>query len=148
MRKPQVKRIIAGNMDRERGRSIPRIIERRSARPLTQGVFETALLYVKDVFSEETMGVGDASFWVRIEQKAGLFKGTRKQALFQYYMRGYTHVWLAETLLDYFPQFRASVGLGTMSPSEKENRVSRLSSALFEDFPPRYKRAHRPDELS
>ena len=94
------------------------------------------------------MGVGDASFWVGIEQKAGLFKGTRKQALFQYYMRGYTHVWLAETLLDYFPEFRARVGLGTMTGKEKENRVSRLSSALLEDFPPRYKRAHRKDAYS
>jgi len=140
----QVRRIIAGNMNTER-RNIARIVERRSRSHLKQGVFETALLYVRDVFSEETMGVGDASFWVELEKKAGAFKGTRKQALFQCYMKGYTHVSLAETLLNFFPEYRVQIGLGTMSRMEQENRVSRLSLALLEDFPPRYKRAHRGD---
>jgi len=130
-------------MNTERRRNFPKTVERRSPKPLDQGAFETALLYVKDVFSEETMGVGDASFWVELEKKAGAFKGTRKQALFQYFLRGYTHVSLAETLLNYFPEYRAQVGLGTLSGRDIENRVSRLSSALLEDFPPRYQRAHK-----
>ena len=131
-------------MNTER-RNIARIVERRSRSHLKQGVFETALLYVRDVFSEETMGVGDASFWVEIEGRAGAFKGTRKRALFECYMVGHNHISLAKMLLNYFPEYRAQVGLGTMSRMEQENRVSRLSLALLEDFPPRYKRAHRGD---
>jgi len=115
---------------------------------LPEGTFETALLYVREVFSEETMGVGDTEFWVEIEKKAGLFNGSSKEAIFQFYLRGSTHVTLATALLKSFPRYRAGIGLGDIGSVERETMTSRLAAVIYEDFPPRYKRTHRKDAYS
>lgn len=133
----------------ERKRASSAQTETRFLRPLPDGIFETVLLYVRKVFSEDNEGVDhDPSFWVRLEEEAGLFEGTRKEAIFQYYMRGVTHIQLAETMLDYFPQYRTQIGLGNMTRQEKESKINRLASALYEDYPPRYKKAHPKNAYS
>ena len=118
-------------------------------RPLPDGAFETVLLYVREVFTEDNEGVDhDPSFWVKLEQEAGLFTGSRKEAIFQYYLRGVNHVQLAETLLDYFPQYRTQLRLGDMTRREQVLTIARLASALYEDYPPRYKTAHPKNAYS
>ena len=140
--------IISLAMERKRG--AVKVAETRAMpRPLPDGAFETVLLYVREVFTEDNEGVDhDPSFWVKLEQEAGLFTGSRKEAIFQYYLRGVNHVQLAETLLDYFPQYRTKLKLGDMTRRGQVLVISRLASALYEDYPPRYKTAHPKNAYS
>ena len=94
-------------MNPERRGRFSQKVDRRPepTKTLPDGVFETALLYAKRAFPEETLGVDDASFWVELEKKAGAFHGSRKEAIFQYYLRGSDHVALAESLIRFFPAF-------------------------------------------
>lgn len=128
-------------MKAERHRRISQ--EAIKVRPLPEGAFETALLYIKDAFPEETLGMSDTSFWIEIEKRAGAFDGSRKESIFQYYLRQYTHVSLALTLLNFFPPYRTRQAFGDITKEEKENLVSRLSAVLYEDFPPRYRKKHK-----
>jgi hypothetical protein len=115
----------------------------RKLRPLPEGAFEKVLLYVKKAFPEETLGVSDTSFWIEIEDKANNFAGSSKEAIFQYYLRGYTHLSLAKTVLSYFQRYKVGIWTGDISKEEKENRVSRLANILYDDFPPRYKKKQK-----
>ena len=116
--------------------------EKFRLRPLPEGVFETVLLYVKRAFPQEIMGVDDTSFWVEIEQMSGAFQGSKKEAIFQYYLRGVNHVSLAESLLGSFPRLRTAVALGEISIVQRRNLISQVANTLYDDYPPRYKKAH------
>lgn len=117
--------------------------EREKIRNLPAGVFETVLLYVRDSFPEETFGIDDAAFWTEIEQRAGVYDGSKKEAVFQCGMRGYTHTSLAESALKFFPQYKLNIAFGDMSREEREMMVSRVAAKLYDDFPPRYRARHK-----
>ncbi len=101
-----------------------------------EGAFESAMV-VKEVFSDETLGVSDTTFWEQFEKKVTM---TPEAACFQYYLAGTGHKSLAYRLLNKFENFRAATRSGDLSREEADEKIGRLASKLYDCYPPRYKR--------
>lgn len=110
--------------------------EKKQPYHVEPGSFESALMMVKEVFDEETLGVSDTSFWHRIENKVTMNKVS---ACFQYYIAGVGHITLSEMLLNYFQQVRSARLSGDLSPAEYGEKRNKLADALFPLYPERYR---------
>jgi hypothetical protein len=113
--------------------------ERLFRRPVPDGAYVTAMGIIKRVWLDETTGVGDASFWEELRNRRLDKKYTNKQACFQYYLVGYTHIEMAETLLDTIPRFRSMRLTGDLAGGPG-SYISKAANALFEYFPPKYRK--------
>lgn len=110
--------------------------EKRGGYTVPEGTFESALMVVKDVFSEQTLGVSDTSFWSQFEAKVTM---EVPAACFQYYLAGVGHRTLAQNLLNHFENFRSAVQMGKISKEEAGQMVDSLASKLYEHYPPKYR---------
>lgn len=105
---------------------------KRPPKPLSENVFESALLLIKDVFSEETYGTGDTDFWIEIEDKA---KVLPNQAIFELsQIRGFDHVKLTRSLLKYFEPVR------NLPKDEFDIMVERAAPIIFKECSDDYKK--------
>lgn len=109
-------------------------------RPVPDGAYITAMGIIKRAWLDETTGVGDASFWEELRNRAIDKRYTNKQACFQYYLVGFTHIEMAGTLLDTIPRFRQMRLTGDLTGRSVGHYVSKASNALFEYFPPKYRK--------
>lgn len=114
--------------------------ERKGHYRVKEGTWESALMFIKDAFPEETMGVSDTSFWQEIEEKAIL---SRKEAAFQYCMIEVSHIDLAEMLVNNFLTVRTASNLGQMSEEDKQNRITRLAHVIYKNYPPKYQAKYK-----
>lgn len=125
----------------ERGKAVLRRIKTRRERsyaPKT-GSLESAMLILKEVFSEETTGVSDSDFWVYKEDGARL---KPNEACFQFYLAGVDHKTLAEILLGQFPRFRAGVMTGDLNEEMQKEWTQRVADRLYDYYPEKYKNKH------
>lgn len=125
--------------DQERKKDLTRFKKERRGSPyrVPPGSLESALMVVKQVFGDETLGISDTSFWIKTEERVTMSPG---EACFQYYLAGKGHITLAEMLLDRFPNFKSARLSGDSTPTEVGEKVGELAAALFELYPPRYRR--------
>jgi hypothetical protein len=61
------------------------------------------------------------------------------EAVFQFYLAGKGHITLATMVVDSFPNIRASVSLGTITPDEKVRLIGMIADRLYGEYPDRYK---------
>ncbi|RLC33013.1 hypothetical protein DRH13_00365 [Candidatus Woesebacteria bacterium] len=123
------------NRERKRRGVTPKNAE--GTRTLPEGVFESALLILRQAFLEETIGgQDDHAYWAEIELKATDM--TPKQVCFQYNMIGVKHFELAEMCINHFPEIKTRMALGEMSKKQKQNYIDRVSHHFFELYPVAY----------
>jgi hypothetical protein len=124
-------------MDERDAVKLPRFArELRQPYKVPPGSFESALMVLKRVFDNETLGVSDTSFWNYIEHQVTM---RPREACFQYYLAGTGHLTLANSLLNHFPNFKSARLSGDMPPGEVDEKVNKLADTLLLLYPPVYR---------
>lgn len=107
-------------------------VERRASYVVPGGTFESALMIIKDVFRDQTLGVSDTSYWSEFENNVTM---KPKEACFQYYIAGVGHRELAKRLLNNFGSYRS----GNVVADEQKELLGRLSNSLYRLYPQKYR---------
>ena len=110
--------------------------ERKAKYRPKEGAWESVLVGIKEALPENVFGVGDSDFWEPIEGKVTM---KLNEAVFQFYLAGKGHITLAMMVVGSFPNIRASVSLGTITPDEKVRLIGMIADRLYGEYPDRYK---------
>jgi hypothetical protein len=104
-----------------------------------EGTFESTLSIVRETFGEELRQIEDFNFWEEIDERTTM---KPKEACFQYYLHGISHEDLSDAMLKHFEPIRTGLNFGRISPEQYKILLSRLSSSVLEQYPPRYRAKH------
>jgi hypothetical protein len=111
--------------------------EKLKTRPISEGARIAGLLFIRDIFSIESRGVGDDDFWTQFERRVKRIP-TIEEACFEYRLNGFEPRVIAEMLLDEIPEFR----IESRRPTNKLNReqiINLATGSLFEHYPEEYR---------
>ena len=120
--------------------------EKIKTKPISEGARVAGLLFIRDIFSMESRGVGDDEFWTQFERQVKEIP-TIEDACFEFNLNGFDPQTIATMLLDEIPEFK----IESQKPINKLDRVQKINlvaGSFFEHYPLSYReKIWRPVQL-